>query len=141
MRTWKTIIEIHAPIQTVWETITNFLDAARWNPNVSDSVILTSGPVGKGTKVEVKSGSRQTYLTVTEFKPNNFLSAYVEMGKTKGKSEFLLRTNDGTTTLEHTMQLELKGVARLFSIFIAGSLKKEFQAMKEWSETKRTAKT
>ncbi|MDA8091016.1 MAG: SRPBCC family protein [Nitrospiraceae bacterium] len=137
MKSWKTKIEIHAPIQTVWETLIDFTNASKWNPNVSSSTILTPMPVDKGTRVEVKSGGRQTYLTITEFKPNNFLSANVEMGKTIGTSEFFLQSVDNSTILEHTIHLELKGIARLFSIFIAGSLKKEFQAMRAWTETKK----
>ena len=134
MKTWKTKIEIKAPVQKVWETIINFKEAHKWNPNVSSSTILTPMPIGNRTKVEVKSGSRRTYLILTEFEPYKFLSADVEMGKTIGKSEFLLSSINNTTIIEHTMQLELKGFAKLFSIFIASSLKKKFQAMKNWIE-------
>ena len=134
MKSWKTRIKIEAPAEKVWETLIDFTDAGKWNPNVSSSTILTEGPIGKGTKVEVRSRGRQTYLTITDFKLNNFLSTDVEMGKTKGKSEFRLQEVDGTTTLDQTMRLDLKGMARLFSIFIAGSLEKEFKALKEWIE-------
>jgi hypothetical protein len=91
--------------------------------------VAPSGPLARGTTVEVGGGSR-TVLTVDECNPPRFLKLRVTTGKTTGESHFVLHPAGNDTILEHTLHLELKGFSRFFALFIGRSLKNEFSAMR-----------
>ena len=134
MTTWHTRIEIQATAEEVWKTLVDFPKAQLWNPNVKSAQITTPGPLGRGSQITTKSGGRETLMRLEEYVPGQRLVASFHTGGTMGRSEFVLRPDGSTTVMEHTLDIEFRGIARLFSIFVGNSLKKEFAAMKRYIE-------
>lgn len=64
---------IDSPPAEVFELATNFSDGASWRSEVTAMEVLTSGPVGKGTRIREtrKVGGHESSeeMTVTEFDP------------------------------------------------------------------------
>jgi len=140
MRKWEITVEINAPIQVVWDRLTDFDNEAKWNPNVTSSAIRTVKTYGTGTMITVNRGWTHHLLTIKEFQPDTFLSIDFKGDNTTGRSENFLQQNDKATILKHEYFLEIKGLNKYLRIFTRTRLKNEILALKKWIETNRITK-
>jgi ribosome-associated toxin RatA of RatAB toxin-antitoxin module len=68
-------ITIEAPIQKIWEVLTNVEELEQYDPTVKSSTARSESKRGLGAsrKVEMKDGKNWFEEKVTEFKPNESL--------------------------------------------------------------------
>ena len=130
MRSWRTTVHIGAPVQEVWDVLVNNSGAFPWNGSAPGSEVKATGPIARGTRVEI-GGGEGTVLTVDEYEPPRLLKLTVVTGTTTGESHFELHPAGNDTYLEHTLHLNLKGMRRLLAIFVGRSLKNEFHALRD----------
>ena len=130
MRSWRTDVHIGAPIQEVWNALVNNTGAFPWNGNAPGAEVKSTGPITRGTRVEI-GGADGTVLTVDECEPPRILKLKVVTGATTGESHFELHQAGNDTYLEHTLHLNLKGMRRLLAVFVGRSLRNEFHALRD----------
>jgi uncharacterized protein YndB with AHSA1/START domain len=134
MRTWNLRTEINAPAELVWNTISDFRNLTAWNQAITESVVLTPGPVEKGSRIKTWTSHRLTQLVVQEFLPHRMLTAKVEMGSTRGLLQYVLKQENGKTLVEHTLVLIPEGDEELYYMNIGVTMQQESDCLKEWTE-------
>ncbi|HTY57605.1 MAG TPA: SRPBCC family protein [Bacteroidota bacterium] len=130
MRSWRTDVRIGAPVQEVWDALVSNSAAFPWHGNAEGAEVRATGPIVRGTKVEI-GGPGGTVLIVDECEPPRLLKLTVVTGSTRGESHFELHPAGNNTDLEHTLHLDLKGMRRFLGIFVGRSLKNEFHALRD----------
>lgn len=64
-------IEIHAPIDTVWNIQTNINSWANWQPDITEAIL--DGSIEPGTKFEWKSGGFKLHSTLEKVTKNQII--------------------------------------------------------------------
>jgi uncharacterized protein YndB with AHSA1/START domain len=134
MRTWNIRTEINAPADLVWNIISDFRNLSAWNQSITESIVLTPGPIDKGTRIRTKTGSRITQMVVQDFLPARLLTAKVEMGSNRGLLQYALKQENGRSVVEHTLVLIPEGDEELYYMNIGTTMQAESNCLKEWAE-------
>lgn len=97
--------------------------------------MVPSTPLGVGTKVSVTRGSITINFTADEVRPTEFLRCSIVQGKVTGDTTFALQADGAGTVVDHTLDLKLRGLMKIFAPFIGGGLKKDLAALKKRVES------
>ena len=137
MSAWNNAVRITAPPQEVWKVLADLPHSSQWQPNVKWAIVESKGPFGPGTQVKLETAQGTVRLSVKECAAPERLVMEVDRVGVKGRSTYVLTPMGDETVVEHRLDLELAGLASLFSFTVGGSLKKELLSLKKWVE--RTA--
>ena len=74
MTTTVSQVSVDAPADAVWDLLAGFADISSWASNVSQSSLLSSGPVGLGSVRRVQVGRAALRETVTAWEPARTLA-------------------------------------------------------------------
>ena len=131
MGSWTKSVEIAKPPQAVWDVAIDYPNLPKWTAKVSKVDVNPPGPANIGTQVTVTRGRITFTQTVKEMNPPEHLFTTVVNGPVTGSSKFTLRQTATGTAVEHTLQLELKGMMKIAGLFIGGGVKKELKMLKK----------
>ena len=138
MREIRTEIQISAPIDKVWQVLTDFDQWTDWNPTVKHA----SGSASVGSKLDITidgGGSRDAKYQPTVLEadpPKSFRWSATMMASFVFRNDriFELRERDGGTELVHTEQFSGFMVAMMWgklSSFVQPHLERTNKALKE----------
>lgn len=122
-------MRIGKPPEAVWNVIGDYTKTPEWLPKIK-SATQSPGPFGKGTKVSVTRGPMTINFTVEESDPPNRVKMSIVQGKVTGTTEFMLKQDGDGTLVDHTLDLNFKGLMKLFSPFMTRGIKKDLAALK-----------
>ena len=134
MGSWSASVQIAKPPEAVWNVIGDYAKTPEWLPKVK-AATQSQGPFGMGTKVAVTRGPMTINFTVEESSPPNKVVMGIVQGKVTGKTTFVLRPEAGGTLVDHTLDLNFKGLMKLFSPFMKGGIRKDLAALKKRCES------
>ena len=107
---------IRAPIERVFETISDGGSFAAWNPTIRTSRRLGDGPVGNGTRFEWElRGFGKVVQELQEFDPPRQVRIVPRTRQLKGGHRFKLITDGSRTRVEHELEMSPAGAFRLFT--------------------------
>jgi len=130
MAHWSASVRIAKPPQNVFDTICDYPSTPQWLKGIKEAKFVTPGPLRPGSKVKVVRGRITIEFTAKEVVPPRQLTMAISQGKVTGVTTFTLKPDGGGTTVEHTLDLDLKGLLKLFGFVIGRGLKKDLQALK-----------
>ena len=97
------MVVIDAPIERVWAVVADIEDQPRWMLEMKSVRLLTTGPIGVGTRgeatVRIMGISTTDPVTITEFEPPTRFAIRHEGSFTGGGVITLESGVDGTTTI------------------------------------------
>ena len=128
---------IAAPPQVVWAQIVDYPSTPQWLPKVKSAVMTPEGPLAVGSKVALRRGTITINFTAEEVRAPEFLRCSIIQGKITGETSFALVPDGDGTRVDHTLDLKLKGLMKIFAPVIGGGLKKDMAALKRRAESKR----
>ncbi len=131
-------ITINRPVDVVWSYLTNLENMPQWDRDVVEAHQTTSGPIGKGTVVEVVDlliGKRTGELLITEFDPCNKFVFQASVGASRGHFVFTFEPNGNGTYLREVSEINLHGFLKLMEIILNVFGKKSSQ--KDFANLKR----
>ena len=103
---------VAAPVDAVWDVLARFADISRWASNVSQSNLLTDGPVGPGTVRRVQVGRAALRETITVWEPGRELG-YEITGLpavvTSARNTWTLRADGAGTRVTLTCEVTTRG--------------------------------
>lgn len=73
MVTTASTVLVPAPVEEVWDLLAAFADISWWADNVSQSSLLTDGPIGLGSVRRVQVGRSALRETITTWEPGRAL--------------------------------------------------------------------
>jgi uncharacterized protein YndB with AHSA1/START domain len=122
---------VDRPVENVWKFVTTD-GIFKANPEVTGWKQTSPGPFGVGTTFrETRDATPKTMdFRVTEFVPNQRLTAEITSGPIKGTvATESLESAEGKTRLTETAEYHFSGIYKLLEPFIArpGQLRKETQ--------------
>lgn len=129
MGSWKASVRIARPPQAVWSVIGDYPKTPEWLPKIK-AATQSPGTFGKGTKVSVTRGPMTINFTVEESDPPNRVKMSIVQGKVTGTTEFVLKPDGDGTAVDHTLDLNFKGLMKLFSPFMTRGIRKDLAALK-----------
>jgi carbon monoxide dehydrogenase subunit G len=115
----------------VWDTIVDYPKTPEWLPKVKSATMDPPGLLAVGTKVSVSRGRITIHFKAEEVRPTEFLRCSIVQGAVTGDTTFALQRDGEGTTVDHTLDLQLKGLMKIFAPFIGGGLKKDLAALKK----------
>ena len=130
MSHWSASVRIAKPPQAVFDTICDYPSTPQWLPGIKEASFLTPGPLGPGSKVKVGRGRITIEFTAKEVDPPRQLTMAISQGKVTGVTTFALKQDGQGTLVEHTLELNLKGLMKLFGFVIKRGLTKDLGALK-----------
>lgn len=99
----RSMVVIDAPIEQVWAVVADIEDQPRWMLEMKSVRLLTTGPVGVGTRgeatVRIMGISTTDPVTITEFEPPTRFAIRHEGSFTGGGVITLEAGVDGSTTI------------------------------------------
>lgn len=113
----KREIEISAPVEVVWETLTRFEDWPRWNPDVKS--MSYGGPLAPGSEFRWKAGPGTIVSTLEQVDPPRFVRWRGRTLTIGAIHEWRLEPRDGGTAVETE-----ESYSGLLARLIRGSLQK-----------------
>ena len=130
MATYETILTIFAPIEATFAFVSDFRNAARWDPRTYRVEKATEGPIGVGTRFILTGGvlreetARRLHLPesvagmplpydVTEFEPPNYFTLDGETGVVRYHDRIEFEPDGAGTRLRYYAELEMKGVLKI----------------------------
>lgn len=131
MSSWTRNIEIAKPPQAVWDVAIDYANLPKWTAKVSKVDVEPPGPAAIGTKVTVTRGRITFIQTVQEMRPPEHLYTTIVNGPVTGSSKFSIKAAGTGSSVEHTLELQLKGMMKLAGLFIGVGVKKELMMLKK----------
>ncbi len=126
---WSASVAISKPPQAVWDVIGDYPKTPEWLPKIK-AATQTPGPFGQGTKVSVTRGPMTIHFTVEESEAPRRVTMSIVQGKVTGTTTFVLKAQGEGTLVEHSLDLNFKGLMKVFSPFMARGLRKDLVALK-----------
>ena len=127
-------VEIDAPVETVWEAITNPNHWPQWFPGVDGVSKVTS--VSKGGRFEWTAQGRTGTGTIVNMEPIKRLEIMTQMGDDKDSHVFTLRSSGGflglgadECTVKYTLDTLMGG--GILGAFVAGGNPKDAMRVKK----------
>lgn len=123
-------IEIHRPVEEVYDYVVNVENVQKWQPAVSEVKRLTAGPIRVGTKfseVAMMMGRRiQTTCEITHLEPNSTVAWNATSdGPMEYQTTYTFEAIGSSTRLKIAGAFRGKGLWRLLEPILKGELKKE----------------
>ena len=134
MAKYNASVRIARPPKAVWNVIGDYTKTPQWLPKIKEAT-QSPGTFGRGTKVKVVRGKMTINFTVEESTPPERVVMSIVQGKVTGTTSFILKPDGDGTLVDHTLQLNLKGLMKIFAPFIGGGIKKDLAALKARSES------
>jgi carbon monoxide dehydrogenase subunit G len=135
-------IEIKATPQKVFYWLDDPERAKQWMTSVTRSELITEAPnkVGTTFRETVEEDGRGIEMrgVVTEYVQNERFAVYLESHLNTVRVRFALKEEEGVTRLTQNVDLRLKGIAKVLSLFLRSSIKKKTrdQAQREFVRLK-----
>lgn len=114
----------------MWDVIVDYSKAPEWLPKIKAALMEPEGPLAVGTKVALTRGRMTINFTAQEARPTEFLRCTIVQGRVTGDTTFSLKADGAGTVVDHTLDLKLSGLMKIFAPFIGGGLKKDLAALK-----------
>ncbi len=117
---------INAPVERVWEFMSDFGTMPQWHPGVVKVDWQPPLSVGSVATVTVQRlGKRTARYEVKEWQPNRMIRAQVTSGRSKINGGYEMEPIEGgKTKLTISAVIEIKGVLRLLSPILSYMSKK-----------------
>lgn len=138
--------QINAPIERVFETISDIRNFEKAVPDIIDVEFLTDQEYGVGTKFRetrnMNGRKAVTDLEVTELEENEYIRLVSDVGGTVWDSVFKVEKKEGETELSLEMEakpykLMAKIITPLMKGFMQNALEKDLLMVKEYCEKER----
>ncbi|MCA9212949.1 MAG: SRPBCC family protein [Planctomycetales bacterium] len=101
-------VDIDAPLEKVFELFTDFSKASERIDGISKLELLTSGPIGKGTRfreTRVMMGKEATEeMEITDFQPNESYRVEAESCGAHYQTDYTFRPNGDRTKVEMSFE-------------------------------------
>ena len=91
-------VEIDAPVEKVWEVITDPKHWQQWFPGVNGAVKATS--INEGARFEWTSANQNGKGTIEKMEPKKYLEITTQVGDDKDAHVFKLKPSGGILGLE-----------------------------------------
>ncbi|MEZ5584346.1 MAG: SDR family NAD(P)-dependent oxidoreductase [Candidatus Competibacteraceae bacterium] len=119
-------IEVPGLIDDVFRYTSNFSHIAQWDPGITESVKLSPGVIGVGTRFRliVKFGLSSTPMEyeITAYEPPDRVVLQGEGGAIQAIDTIRFAATDRGTRIDYTADIELKGWSSLTEPFLRGVL-------------------
>jgi hypothetical protein len=113
----------------VFRVITHLETYPEWNPTVQRARKLGPGPPAEGATYEFWiKGFGRTEQTLREFQPDARVRLVPSSPKYTGGHRFELRAEAGGTRIQHTLELQPRGMLRLMTPFMKTIMRKNLRA-------------
>jgi uncharacterized protein YndB with AHSA1/START domain len=127
-------VEIDAPVEQVWDVLTDPNQWQFWFPGIENVSKITS--VREGASFEWTDEGKSGVGTVVKMEPNRRLEVMTQMGDDKDKHEFRLKASGGFLGLAKdeckiTYELDTMMGGGIISNFIAGGNPKDALRVKK----------
>jgi uncharacterized protein YndB with AHSA1/START domain len=110
---------IRRPVETVFATVTDGGNFARWNPTIRSSRRLDDGPIGEGTKFEWDlRGFGRVVQELQEFQPNRQVRIVPHHKSLRGGHRFRFTAEGDATRVDHELEMIPKGAFKLLTPMI-----------------------
>ena len=135
-------IDINAAPETVFYWLEDPDRAKQWVTSVTKSEFIEETPnrVGTTFREYVEEGGRGLEMqgVVTAFVPNQRFAVHLESKVNSVDVDFTLHPKGSMTQLIQNIEMRFKGLLRLLSVFLGGSVKKKIktQAQSEFARLK-----
>ena len=107
---------IRAPIEDVFATVSNLETFEEWNPTIKSARKLSEGEIGDGTEFEFQvRGVGKTVQRLEQFEANQRVRLVPQSGPVVGGHLFVLTGEGGSTRIDHELEMNPKGLFKLFS--------------------------
>ena len=107
---------IQAPVEIVYDTVTDAGNFAAWNPTIRSSRRLDAGELANGATFEWElRGFGKVTQELQEFDRNKQVRIVPHMSRLEGGHRFKFTRQDGSTRIDHELEMNPKGLFRLFS--------------------------
>jgi uncharacterized protein YndB with AHSA1/START domain len=107
---------INAPIEKVFDAIADGGSFAAWNPTIRSSRRLDSGEVGNGTRFEWDlRGFGKVEQELQEFDRPDQVRIVPHIKQMQGGHRFRLTAHDGSTRVNHELEMRPKGAFLVFA--------------------------
>lgn len=123
-------LNINAPVGEVFNYFSRFETIKEWDPNVRESRLVSSTKDHIGDEyhlVTIWNGqdSCMTYFT-TEYEHNKKITLFAENDKITSKDQICFAEGDQpkTTKFTYNANIKLKGLLKIFTVFIVSDLEK-----------------
>lgn len=130
MAVYETTLIIAAPIEATFAFVSDFRNAARWDPRTYMVAKATDGPIGVGTRFVLTGGmlqeetARRLHLPqsvaglplpydVTEFDPPNYFTLDGETRMVRYHDRIEFSAEGEGTSLRYYAELDTKGVLKI----------------------------
>ena len=128
MPTVRTSDEVAAPIDGLFEVISDMESQGEWNSNVRRVEQTTEGPVCLGTQFEMDAkGPGKMQIEVTEFEPPSKITFRSQMRMGQGVHQYILSSDGDGTKVDQVLEMKPKGLGILFAPFIGGMIRKSLK--------------
>jgi uncharacterized protein YndB with AHSA1/START domain len=136
---------IDRPAAQVFASIVDVESFPKWNPTTKAARKLTDGPAGNGTRFELNiNGFGKTLQELQEFKTNQQVKLVPIDKRVAGGHRFKLTAKGKATQVDHELEMQPKGVFRLFGFMMGGmartNLDKTAAALKTYVEAQPAPK-
>ncbi len=121
---------VNAPIERVWEFMSNFDTLTQWDPGVIE--VKWERPIGIGSIVVVTAqliGRRTANMKITDWEPNRKLGVETRSGGAKANTLITMEPVEGNKTkLTRSTHIEIGGMLKLIQPYISYRAKKDGSA-------------
>ena len=121
--------EIEAPPEFVFDLLADQNRFPTWDPNFIEASLTTDGPIRKGstgTTVGVMMGRRvENEIYYDAYDRPSFVSGGTSSGTVMAKNSVKFTPSERGTQIDFHLQVKLKGMMRLFEVFIKPVILKE----------------
>ena len=124
---WQTRIE--RPVEEVFDYIADLANEPEWNPDASNVVRVSDGPVGLGTAWEEDFRRVGHYVTTIDaYERPSVLSFDARNPRTDAHVRFDFEpAGEAATTVSCVVELTMKGAMRLFEPLMAPMIRKQIE--------------
>jgi len=107
---------ITAPVDVVYKTVTDAGSFATWNPTIRSSRRLDTGELANGARFEWElRGFGKVIQELQEFDRNKQVRIVPHMSRLEGGHRFRFTAQDGSTRIDHELEMNPRGLFRLFA--------------------------
>jgi len=107
---------IKAPVNVVFDTVTDAGNFATWNPTIRSSRRLDTGELADGARFEWELRLfGKVIQELQEFDRNKQVRIVPHMTRLEGGHRFRFTAQDGSTRIDHELEMTPKGLFRLFA--------------------------
>lgn len=120
MAHFRTSIETDASAQAAFDYLSDFSNTRHWDPTVEGARTLTPGPIGEGTRFEVRlarpGGSLRFEYIITRFEPSRRLVLEAQTKLLRSLDTIEIEPLAHGCRVRYDADLRLRGAAYLFDL-------------------------